>query len=176
MIDDNQKFLNKFKDQISTMGKDGILGTDNNISSITNVNNTINSTFNNSNTKIIFKNSLSDKNTIKKGSAFLKPINKQKDNKNNIDIINHKNIINKNEQSKNNPKDENNNNNQIIQNNENKNNLMNNPYITNPQINQNRIIQNPQLLYYPYQNPYLYNNNINIPPPIYPRISIILLF
>ena len=94
--DDNQKFLNKFKDQISTMGKDGILGADNNISSISNSNITINSNFNNNNTKVIFKNSLSEKNPIRKGSAFLKPINKPKNN----NIINI-NFNNNNEQSKN---------------------------------------------------------------------------
>jgi len=41
-MDCNQKFLDKFKDQISMMGKDGILGTDNNISSISKKNNNIN--------------------------------------------------------------------------------------------------------------------------------------
>ena len=156
--DDNQKFLNKFKDQISTMGKEGILGVDNNISSISNSNYTINSTFNNNNTKVIFKNSLSDKNTIRKGSAFLKPINKSKiNNKNNI------NLINKNEQSKNLPKEDLSSKNKI-ENNEGKINIMNNPYSINPQNKLNEIIYNPSMLYYQYQNPYLfmnYNQNQN---------------
>ena len=138
---DNQKFLNKFKDQISTMGKEGILGVDNNISSISNSNYTINSTFNN-NTKVIFKNSLSDKNTIRKGSAFLKPINKPKiNNKNNI------NLINKNEQSKNLPKEDLSNKNKI-ENNDGKINIMNNLYSINPQNKPNDIIYNPSMLYY----------------------------
>ena len=159
MSDDNQKFLQKFKDQISTMGKDGILGTDNNNSSLSNANNTINSTFNKNNctnTKAIFKNSLSDKNTIKKGSAFLKPINNEK-------------INNKKEQCKNNPNEAN---------------ITKNPYISYPQMNNNNIIYNPSMLYYQYQNPYMFinynqnqnqnkegnnnnNNNINYPQQMY---------
>ena len=143
MSDDNQKFLKKFKDQISTMGKDGILGTDNNnISSLSNTNNTINSTFNKNNcvnTKAIFKNSFTNKNTTKKGSAFLKPINKEK-------------INNKNEQCQNNSNDIN---------------IMNNPYTSNPHMkNNNNVIYNPSMYYYQYQfpNPYIYfnyNNNNN---------------
>ena len=56
MSDDNQKFLEKFKSQITTMGKNGILGSDTNSIPITNINN----------------------NKIRKGSAFLKPIKKPK--------------------------------------------------------------------------------------------------
>ena len=52
MSDDNQKFLEKFKSQITTMGKNGILDSDNKVISITNIN----------------------PNKIRKGSAFLKPI------------------------------------------------------------------------------------------------------
>jgi hypothetical protein len=101
MTDDNQKFLDKFKNQISKMGKDGILGTDNDISSISNNNN-------NKYANIIIKNSLTDKNNIKKGSAFLKPINKSKINSHNNSNINNG------EQSKNNPND---NENKILENN-----------------------------------------------------------
>ena len=36
--DDNQKFLEKFKDQITTMGKNGILDTNNNKFNISNNN------------------------------------------------------------------------------------------------------------------------------------------
>ena len=57
--DDNQKFLEKFKDQITTMGKNGILDTNNNHNIKSNINNNINS-------------------KGRKGSAFLKPINKAK--------------------------------------------------------------------------------------------------
>ena len=105
MTDDNQKFLDKFKNQISKMGKDGILGTDNDISSISNINNNNN----NKHTNIIIKNSLTDKNNIKKGSAFLKPINKSKINSHNNSNIN----INNEEQSKNSPND---NENKILEN------------------------------------------------------------
>ena len=66
MSDDNQKFLEKFKSQITTMGKNGILGSDNNSIPITNINT----------------------NKIRKGSAFLKPkknINsKNNDNNKNV--------------------------------------------------------------------------------------------
>ena len=158
MTDDNQKFLDKFKDQISKMGKDGILGTDNDISSISNLNN------NNKYTNIIIKNSLTDKNIIKKGSAFLKPINKPKINCHNNSNIN----INNQEQSKNNPND---NENKILENNhinKNKYNIINNPYITNNNSNlfkPNEIINFPIMPYYQYpypsQNSYYYYNNIN---------------
>ena len=187
MSDDNQKFLDKFKSQISRMGKDGILGTDNNISSISSTNNTINSNFNNP--KAIFKNSLSDKNNLKKGSAFLKPINKAKININSNILNNNKNEINDSHDSKNNNQNDNidkfNNKND---NNENKLKMINNPYLINNQINQNGMIYNPSMFY--YQNPFMYmnynqnktegdnttnnininnhiNNNINNPP-LYP--------
>ena len=55
MKDDNQKFLDKFKDQITTLGKKGILDSNNNNDS---------KYHNNHNSK------------GRKGSAFLKPINK----------------------------------------------------------------------------------------------------
>ena len=134
MKDDNQKFLDKFKDQITTLGKKGILDSNNNNDSKYN---------NNHNSK------------GRKGSAFLKPINKAK-TKINIDII---------EPVKNNLV-----NNEIINNNVNH---INNPYIINQ--NQNQINNNiSPMVYYKYQNPYMYynyntnlymNNNIQ---PIYP--------
>jgi len=128
--DDNQKFLEKFKDQITTMGKKGILESNDN------------SRFNNNfniNTK------------VRKGSAFLKPINKAKiknnnDNNNITEPV--KNDLPNNEINKN----------------------MNNPYITNTNNNISPI------LFYKYQNPYMYynyntnlymNNNIQ-PGAIYP--------
>ena len=156
MTDDNQKFLDKFKNQISKMGKDGILGTDNDISSISNVNNNNN----NKHTNIIIKNSLTDKNNFKKGSAFLKPINKSKINSHNSNIN-----INNEEQSKNSPND---NENKILENNNiNKYNAINNPYITNNNSNllkPNEIMNFQGMPYYPYpsQNPYFYYNNNNI--------------
>ena len=61
--DDNQKFLEKFKDQITTMGKKGILES--------NDNNKFNNNINNNNPK------------VRKGSAFLKSINKAKIKNNN---------------------------------------------------------------------------------------------
>ena len=154
MTDDNQKFLDKFKNQISKMGKDGILGTDNDISSISNINNN-----NNKYTNIIIKNSLTDKNNIKKGSAFLKPINKSKINSHNNSNINNG------EQSKNNPND---NENKILENNNiNKYNTINNPYISNNNSNllkPNEIMNFQGIPYYPYpsHNPYFYYNNNNI--------------
>ena len=62
--DDNQKFLEKFKDQITTMGKNGILDTNADHNNKSNINNNINS-------------------KGRKGSAFLKPINKTKTQNNN---------------------------------------------------------------------------------------------
>ena len=69
MSDDNQKFLEKFKSQITTMGKNGILDSDNKVISITNIN----------------------PNKIRKGSAFLKPI--KKPNSKNIDTNKNNNSI-----------------------------------------------------------------------------------
>ena len=117
--DDNQKFLEKFKDQITTMGKKGILES-------------------NDNSK--FNNNFNINTKVRKGSAFLKPINKAKTKNNNND--NNNNIT---EQVKND-----------LPNNEiNKN--MNNPYITNTNNNISPI------LYYKYQNPYMYYNyNTNL--------------
>ena len=57
MKDDNKKLLEKFKSQITTLGKNGILGNDNN--------------------KIIQPNIHNNK--IKKGSAFLRPVQKGTD-------------------------------------------------------------------------------------------------
>ena len=67
MSDDNQKFLEKFKSQITTMGKNGILDSGNKVITITNIN----------------------PNKIRKGSAFLKPI--KKPNSKNIDTNKNKN-------------------------------------------------------------------------------------
>ena len=143
--DDNQKFLEKFKDQITTMGKNGILDTNNNHNIKSNINNNINS-------------------KGRKGSAFLKPINKAKP-KNNND--NNNNLIT--EPLKNNLV---NNNDKVI--NENNNINTNNPYIINNNTNNNNNIS--PILYYKYQNPYMYynyntnlymNNNIQ-PNNIYP--------
>ena len=128
--DDNQKFLEKFKDQITTMGKKGILES-------------------NDNSK--FNNNFNINTKVRKGSAFLKPINKAKiknnnDNNNITEPV--KNDLPNNEINKN----------------------MNNPYITNTNNNISPI------LYYKYQNPYMYynyntnlymNNNIQ-PGAIYP--------
>ena len=127
--DDNQKFLEKFKDQITTMGKKGILES-------------------NDNSK--FNNNFNINTKVRKGSAFLKPINKAKTKNNNNDNITEqvKNDLPNNEINKN----------------------MNNPYITNTNNNISPI------LYYKYQNPYMYynyntnlymNNNIQ-PGAIYP--------
>ena len=141
--DDNQKFLEKFKDQITTMGKNGILDTNTNHNIKSNINSNINS-------------------KGRKGSAFLKPINKTK-SKNNND--NNNNLITeplKNNLVNNNDKEINNNNN------------INNPYIINNNKNNNNNIS--PILYYKYQNPYMYynyntnlymNNNIQ-PNNIYP--------
>ena len=160
-MDGNQKFLDKFKDQISMMGKDGILGTDNNISSISKKNNNIN---NNS--------------KIRKGSAFLKPI-KPKEKVKNVNT----NINDKGGQVKNNKIEENNNkytpinNPNTINQNQNINNFpmqyykYQNPYMF-VNYNQNNInniqpgVYPPyQLYYFPNQNiimnPYLINNNQN---------------
>ena len=128
--DDNQKFLEKFKDQITTMGKKGILES-------------------NDNSK--FNNNFNINTKVRKGSAFLKPINKAKiknnnDNNNITEPV--KNDLPNNEINKN----------------------MNNPYITNTNNNISPI------LFYKYQNPYMYynyntnlymNNNIQ-PGAIYP--------
>ena len=158
MSDDNKKFLEKFKSQITTLGKNGILGNDNN--------------------KIIHPNI--NNNKIKKGSAFLKPIKKETNKigqgnntlKNNIDNDNNKNnILNYNPN--------------IVNNNQQKTNLLSpsllyNQYYNNPymyfnynynQYNNNYIPSNGiyppyQLYYYPQQkqniNPYYTNNNVNI--------------
>ena len=77
--DDNQKFLEKFKDQITTMGKKGILES-------------------NDNSK--FNNNFNINTKLRKGSAFLKPINKAKiknnnDNNNRKQLIKNIKIINK---------------------------------------------------------------------------------
>ena len=128
--DDNQKFLEKFKDQITTMGKKGILES-------------------NDNSK--FNNNFNINTKVRKGSAFLKPINKAKiknnnDNNNITEPV--KNDLPNNEINKN----------------------MNNPYITNTNNNISPI------LFYKYHNPYMYynyntnlymNNNIQ-PGAIYP--------
>ena len=115
--DDNQKFLEKFKDQITTMGKKGILES-------------------NDNNK--FNNNININSKVRKGSAFLKPIIKTKNNKNNYE---NKNIT---EPVKNDSP-----NNEINKN-------MNNPYIQN----NNNI---SPILYYKYQNPYMYYNyNTNL--------------
>ena len=154
MTDDNQKFLEKFKSQITTMGKNGILDSDNNniILSTPNINN----------------------NKQRKGSAFLKPIktkkinnNKKESTINNI-ITNKDNIIN---YPLNNPYI----NEQIHQ--QQKlpiSSLLyyqyNNPYMYY-NYNQNDIqnfqgIYPPyQFYYYPNQNyPYIINNQLNIIP------------
>ena len=115
--DDNQKFLEKFKDQITTMGKKGILES-------------------NDNSK--FNNNFNINTKVRKGSAFLKPINKAKiknnnDNNNITEPV--KNDLPNNEINKN----------------------MNNPYITNTNNNISPI------LFYKYQNPYMYYNyNTNL--------------
>ena len=137
MKDDNQKFLDKFKDQITTLGKNGILDCKNNTE---------------------YKKNININNNRRKGSAFLKPINKVKSKqKINNDITE--------------PVNNNINNNEI-------NNHINNPYIIN-QNEQNPIINNNNIspmIYYKYHNQYLYynyntnlymNNNIQ-PGVIYP--------
>ena len=160
MSDDNQKFLEKFKSQITTMGKNGILGTDNNVIPITYINT----------------------NKIRKGSAFLKPIkktnSKNNDNNKNNSIKSDNNIDNnKNNKVNNNP--------YLYEQNTQKNNSPHSPLLYyqyhNPymyfnynynQYNNNfmppsGIYQPYQLYYYPQQNQnmnqYYINNQINIP-------------
>ena len=160
MSDDNQKFLEKFKSQITTMGKNGILGSDNNSIPITNINT----------------------NKIRKGSAFLKPIkktnSKNNDNNKNNSIKNDNHIDNnKNHNINNNP--------YLYEQNQQKNNSPQSPLLYyqyhNPymyfnynynQYNNNYmppsgIYQPYQLYYYPQQNQnmnqYYINNQINIP-------------
>ena len=152
MSDDNQKFLEKFKSQITTMGKNGILGSDTNSIPITNINN----------------------NKIRKGSAFLKPIKKPKPktadiNKNNSikSDINNNNDNTKNNLINNNP--------YINAQNLQKNNIPKSPLLYyqyhNPYMyfnyNYNYIppsgIYPPyQLYYYPQQNQNMINNQYNI--------------
>ena len=155
--DDNQKFLEKFKDQITTMGKNGILDTNNN-----------------HNIKITINKNINSKG--RKGSAFLKPINKTKtQNNNNLITEPLKNNLANNRIDK----DLNNNNNIDINNN---NIDVNNAYIERNNSNLNQLINNntnnniSPILYYKYQNPYMYynyntnlymNNNIQ-PNNIYP--------
>ena len=140
MADDNEKFLNKFKNQISKMGKEGILGKGNYINLTTNKNNLPNNASNNK-PKVIFNNCLSDKNTKRKGSAFLRPINKPK--------------INLQEQSKNNPS------NNITTKNNTQNNAPPINYWGNYHPlyypNQTEMMYNPPLYF--YQNPYFFQNN-----------------
>ena len=119
--DDNQKFLDKFKDQITTMGKNGILDT--------NKNNYNKFSANNNYNKIKSKG--------RKGSAFLKPINKikAKDNSNDININNGVVEPKKNNEVINNTFNINNN-----DLNNNNNNFLNNPYILNNNDNISSIL------------------------------------
>ena len=133
-------FLERFKGQIQTLGKEGILGTMNN-NEICDKKETI-----------IFHNNLQSHKVnnlkpIKKGKPLLKPIEKTNNNEMQKNSTQEPKIL-----IENNPKEE------INEINQNKP-ILNNPYINNPQY----LIPNPFIPHYNYP---LYQMNNNYPQPI----------
>ncbi len=133
-------FLERFKGQIQTLGKEGILGTMNN-NEICDKKETI-----------IFHNNLQSHKVnnlkpIKKGKPLLKPIEKTNNNEMQKNSTQEPKIL-----IENNPKEE------INEINQNKP-ILNNPYINNPQY----LIPNPFIPHYNYP---IYQMNNNYPQPI----------